>query len=539
MPRRGENIYKRKDGRWEGRYIKEHDIMGKTKYGYVYAKTYSEVKTKLKQHMMTSSNKELFPNNKEAKTYNNWLDLWLATKKNEVKESTFVRYSNIVNNHLRNNLGQYPIEKIDTFVLEQFIKSKYGIDSNILRMDSTNFPFYGLKYDHWNDGGATPTFCGHSKNKRNDLLHKSVQALCNGNGIVMTSRSYPGNTSDIEMNRDTLSFIDTHLDTSKYTIIADCKACVSDIVGSIIDMGMSFVTKVPNSFSDLIRETIVKSALNGGMDESADYPGRFLYDTHAPVTVGKGVKKDLRLVTYCLPNSYNEAKSYIETTGLSVIEKKLRILGHKRFYCESDALKAFNDIMSDDDAVAYQTDVKFEVDKRIQRKSPDQPFWRVITSNTRLNPSKADECAKKRSVSVLLTDIPFAEKNFIDPKNGKNADGIVDLYLGQDRMEKCFKIVKSGTGVAHIFIHKPSRQDAVVCLSTIATMISNVIDFVLKREMGDDAITKHISDYMMTVIVRYDPISNEVWMMGDRDACLLCQKVMEILGVEPLNLIGQ
>lgn len=126
MPRRGENIYKRKDGRWEGRYIKEHDIMGKTKYGYVYAKTYSEVKTKLKQHMMTSSNKELFPNNKEAKTYNNWLDLWLATKKNEVKESTFVRYSNIVNNHLRNNLGQYPIEKIDTFVLEQFIKSKYA-----------------------------------------------------------------------------------------------------------------------------------------------------------------------------------------------------------------------------------------------------------------------------------------------------------------------------------------------------------------------------------------------------------------------------
>lgn len=25
MPRRGENIYKRKDGRWEGRYIKQYD----------------------------------------------------------------------------------------------------------------------------------------------------------------------------------------------------------------------------------------------------------------------------------------------------------------------------------------------------------------------------------------------------------------------------------------------------------------------------------------------------------------------------------
>ena len=37
MPRRGENIYKRKDGRWEGRYIKEH-LNGKAKYGYVSAK---------------------------------------------------------------------------------------------------------------------------------------------------------------------------------------------------------------------------------------------------------------------------------------------------------------------------------------------------------------------------------------------------------------------------------------------------------------------------------------------------------------------
>ena len=32
MSRKGENIYKRKDGRWEGRYIKAHDIKGKAQY---------------------------------------------------------------------------------------------------------------------------------------------------------------------------------------------------------------------------------------------------------------------------------------------------------------------------------------------------------------------------------------------------------------------------------------------------------------------------------------------------------------------------
>lgn len=47
MPRRGENIYKRKDGRWEGRYIRSRSTAGKAIYGYVYARTYKEAKEKL------------------------------------------------------------------------------------------------------------------------------------------------------------------------------------------------------------------------------------------------------------------------------------------------------------------------------------------------------------------------------------------------------------------------------------------------------------------------------------------------------------
>lgn len=43
MPRRGENIYKRKDGRWEGRVLCPGG-----KYQYVYSKTYKEVKEKKK-----------------------------------------------------------------------------------------------------------------------------------------------------------------------------------------------------------------------------------------------------------------------------------------------------------------------------------------------------------------------------------------------------------------------------------------------------------------------------------------------------------
>ena len=37
MPRKGENIRKRKDGRWEARYEKSRDQNGRIQYGYVYA----------------------------------------------------------------------------------------------------------------------------------------------------------------------------------------------------------------------------------------------------------------------------------------------------------------------------------------------------------------------------------------------------------------------------------------------------------------------------------------------------------------------
>ena len=34
--KKGENIFKRKDGRWEARYIKGYELSGKIKYGFCY-----------------------------------------------------------------------------------------------------------------------------------------------------------------------------------------------------------------------------------------------------------------------------------------------------------------------------------------------------------------------------------------------------------------------------------------------------------------------------------------------------------------------
>ena len=72
MPRTGENIYKRKDGRWEARIIVEYDSNGKAKYKYLYAKTYSEVKAKMIRVHSSIESSTTIITNKEA-SYESWL----------------------------------------------------------------------------------------------------------------------------------------------------------------------------------------------------------------------------------------------------------------------------------------------------------------------------------------------------------------------------------------------------------------------------------------------------------------------------------
>lgn len=101
MPRRGENIYKRKDGRWEGRYIKSH-CGNKATYGYIYGKTYSDVKKKLLLKCVEKENTNIrnISNQLEVPVFEELALLWLSDVQHRVKESTWVKYQNMLNRYI-------------------------------------------------------------------------------------------------------------------------------------------------------------------------------------------------------------------------------------------------------------------------------------------------------------------------------------------------------------------------------------------------------------------------------------------------------
>lgn len=121
MSKKGENIFKRKDGRWEARYIKGYELSGKIKYGFCYGKTYREAKEKSMQCKAALLVKMPLPvTSRRRHRFSFFCEEWLHLKKEKVKESTYVKYSTILTLHILPKLGAcFPLG-LSTSLVEQF-----------------------------------------------------------------------------------------------------------------------------------------------------------------------------------------------------------------------------------------------------------------------------------------------------------------------------------------------------------------------------------------------------------------------------------
>lgn len=116
MPRKGENIYKRKDGRWEARYKKETSVNGKIVYGYLYARTYREVKGKL--YHILSKKLEPAENTADSELFSEIALEWLEHVQLQAKESTGNKYERILNKYILPVYGKKKTECITYDLIE-------------------------------------------------------------------------------------------------------------------------------------------------------------------------------------------------------------------------------------------------------------------------------------------------------------------------------------------------------------------------------------------------------------------------------------
>ena len=118
MARRGENIYKRKDGRYEGRYIKYYDTTGKAVYGYIYSRNYAEVKEKMARQKNEKNQKRVSSNVKLGE----WINMWYSSQ-GMLKPTTKRVYKSHIENSIIPHLGNVPLKNLNCDMLQSFINS--------------------------------------------------------------------------------------------------------------------------------------------------------------------------------------------------------------------------------------------------------------------------------------------------------------------------------------------------------------------------------------------------------------------------------
>lgn len=119
MARRGENIHKRKDGRWEGRYIKAHTPDKQIRWGYVYGATYTEVKQVL---VHKKAEYGLYRLTDTCLTFAEFAEIWLQSIKCGLKESTYAHYQYTLHRYLLPILGTISVSNLEESVLEQAMR---------------------------------------------------------------------------------------------------------------------------------------------------------------------------------------------------------------------------------------------------------------------------------------------------------------------------------------------------------------------------------------------------------------------------------
>jgi integrase len=118
MPRKGDNIYRRKDGRWEGRYALPALPGEKTKYKSVYGKTYKSVKQKIHE---AEKNIGLLCASDKKTSIAELAERFMQSIRMKVKESTYSRYCHMLQTHILPHLGDTAVEELTASKVESYL----------------------------------------------------------------------------------------------------------------------------------------------------------------------------------------------------------------------------------------------------------------------------------------------------------------------------------------------------------------------------------------------------------------------------------
>lgn len=95
--------------------------------------------------------------------------------------------------------------------------------------------------------------------------------------------------------------------------------------------------------------------------------------------------------------------------------------------------------------------------------------------------------------------------------------------------------MKDGMGIDRVYLHRPSGENAMMFVISLATMLSDTVTHVLKTE-GIDMTMQNISGTMSRLDIVQD--RDGEYLDGPDGRIDLFMRVLEALDVDPDHLLG-
>jgi transposase len=351
-----------------------------------------------------------------------------------------------------------------------------GIDQRFNHLDTTSFSLTG-DYIPDSDEHAIAITHGYSKDHRPDLKQAVLELMVSQDGgVPLLSKSWDGNTSDIEVFQARAQALMTTFKTSpspRY-LVADAKLYHEDNAANL--KSLWFITRIPNTLK--VVGQVIRQALEMETWQHADEQTRYqrLELCHF------GIAQRWLVV------SSQAALERAEATISKACQRESEAIAKQLFHLQAQRFETPNQAQEALSGVAntwryHQVASCALIDhKRYARKgrpTPDTPMQAIawqIRAEVRPDGERIEEAKQVKACFVLGTNIEA---------EGLSEVEVIAGYKGQSQAEGGFRFLKDPLFfVASLFVKKPCRIQGLLMVMTLALLVYSVAQRRLRRELA-------------------------------------------------------
>lgn len=430
---------------------------------------------------------------------------------------------------------------------------RFGFESQVRHDDGSNYRFYGVEKEV-PEGEIYPAIACHPKDGRHNTLHYCFQLSADENGILRLAKAHRGDISDVEADRETISFFGKVMDLAErrsITYVADSKAVTAETIRMLKGFDIRFVSKCPENFGLNLKERALNAAEAASCSRSTEYPDLEVFDCVFSMVDRKNDSfSDIRTVV-----CFSDASTRKELHKARAKRKKVEetILG----YVDGRSWKSIEELegaLSQFDLPANCSldytvgtyEVPGKADHRGRRRKgeivPPVTLHFVERLWVYMGEEAAFVDARRASASVLVTDIPSTESDRRCYRDGMTTDGIIRLYREEYRVEHCIRFTKSGVGIDQVFLQTPSRERAMMFVVTELTVLTSTADAVFRsRGMKLNGVQMTVNNLMQELqgtTVRLDRGEMRMFVETPQGKEIDLFEITDALQINPRLLLG-